>query len=130
MLGSKEAHDCLLVTSIVPKIPMHTSAAHTPFLFGEFRLAPLSFLLNVMGICQTLSVWGRPQDVSHSIPATPNSDLGGRIRIKTCPIRQLVWVFQATKHITGVLTPPIPFYQQTRVIVQAVRHSMEAINRR
>jgi hypothetical protein len=130
MLGSKEAHDFLLATSIVSKIPMCTSAAHVPFLLGEFQLAPWSFLLNVMGICQTLSLWGRAQDAYHSVPATPSSDLGGRIRIKTCPIRRLMWVFQVTKHITEVLTPPILFYQQIRAIVQAVRHSKKAINSR
>ena len=94
------------------KILVRTSAAHVPFLLGEFRLAPRSFLLNVLGIRQTLFVWGRPQDASRSIPATPNSEPGEEFEsIKSCPIRRLVWVFQATKHITGVLTPPIPFYQ-------------------
>jgi|LakMenE01Jun11ns_1017448.scaffolds.fasta_scaffold8970969_1 hypothetical protein len=45
-------------------------------------------------------------------PTKPNFDPGEEFEsIKSCPIRRLVWVFQATKHITGVLTPPIPFYQ-------------------
>ena len=129
-LGSKGAHDFLLVTSIMSKILVCTSAAHVPFLLGEFQLAPRSFLLNVLGIHQNLSVWGRPRDASHSIPA-PNSDPGdGFESIKCCPIRQLVWVFQVTKHITGVLTPPIPFYQSIRAIVQTVCHSTRAINSR
>ena len=76
MLGSKGAHDFLLATSIMSKILMCTSAAHVPFLLGEFRLAPRSFLLNVLGIHQTLSMWGRPRDASHSIPAKPPS-VGG-----------------------------------------------------
>jgi hypothetical protein len=50
MLGSKEAHDFLLATSIVSKILVRTSA-HAPLLLGEFRLAPQAFLLNIMHIC-------------------------------------------------------------------------------
>jgi hypothetical protein len=113
MTDDARSHDFLLATSIVPKqILMRTSAAHVPFLLGEFRLAPRSFLLNVLGIRQTLFVWVRPQDASRSIPATPNSEPGEEFEsIKSCPIRRLVWVFQATKQITGVLTPPIPFYR-------------------
>ena len=85
MLGSKGAHDFLLATSIVSKILMCTSAAHVPFLLGEFRLAPRSFLLNVLGIHQTLSVWGRPRDASHSIPATLNSDPGDGFESNLAP---------------------------------------------
>jgi len=60
MLNSKGAHDFLLTTSIVSKILVCTSAAHVLLLLGEFRHAPRSFLLNVLGIRQTLSMWGRP----------------------------------------------------------------------
>ena len=79
------AHDFLLATSIESKILVCTSAAHVLFLLGEFRLAPRSFLLNVLGIRQTLSVWGPPRDASHSIPATPNSDPGGGFELNLAP---------------------------------------------
>ena len=120
MLGSKGAHDFLLATSIVSKILMCTSAAHVPFLPGEFRLAPWSFLLNVLGIHQTLSVWGPPRDASHSIPAMPNSNPGDGFESNLAPSVSWYGCFKRRNILLGY--SPLPFLS----INQSVRLSKQS----
>ena len=105
---------------------------HTCFSCWESSdLHPGHSFLNVLGIRQTLSVWGRPRDASHCIPATPNSDPGGGFESNLVPSVGWYGCFKR-RNILLAGYSPLPFLSinQSVRVSKTVRRSPRAINSR